>query len=125
MRKRSSFYQICWLFPLLSATLASPPAATASDILPPGFRPLAPGTHALIGGKVIPKPGQILEDGVIIVRDGKIKEVGKGVTPPEDARIWNMRGMVIYAGFIDPYLVLGASNAPAFGGESEPVSSDL
>src|SRR5262249_13527374 len=33
-----------------------------------------------------------------------------------------MRGTVIYAGFIDPYLVLNPSNAPASSAESEPVS---
>src|SRR5262245_47113087 len=83
--------------------------AFASDILPPGFRPLQLGTHALVGAKVIPKPGEALDGGVVIIRDGKIKEVGKGITPPEDARVWDMRGTVVYAGFIDPYLVLNAS----------------
>src|SRR6188508_528357 len=73
----------------------------AADILPPGFRPLPPGTHALIGAKVVAKPGEALDEGVIVIRDGRIKEVGKGIAPPEDARIWDMRGTVIYAGFID------------------------
>jgi imidazolonepropionase-like amidohydrolase len=96
--------------------------AHASEILPPGFRPLPPGTHALVGGKVIAKPGEAVDGAVIVIRDGKIKEVGKGITPPEDARVWDMRGTVIYAGFIDPYLVLNPSNAPASSAESEPVS---
>src|SRR5262249_55494971 len=95
--------------------------APASNILPPGFRPLPPGTHALVGGKVIPKPGEVIDGGGIVIRDGKIKEAGKGIAPPEDARVWDMRGMVVYAGFIDPYLVLNPSNTPASTAESEPV----
>src|SRR3954470_476473 len=74
-------------------------ALRGADILPPGFRPLPLGTHALVGGKVIPKPGETLDGGVIVIRDGRIKEVGKGITPPEDARIWDLHGSVIYAGF--------------------------
>src|ERR1051326_8303129 len=96
---------------------------SASDILPPGFRPLPPGVHALIGGKVIVKPGEALDGGVIIIRDGRIKEVGKGITPPDDARLWDMGGTVIYAGFIDPYVILSSSNAPPSRAESDPVAA--
>jgi imidazolonepropionase-like amidohydrolase len=97
--------------------------ATAADLLPPGFRPRPPGAHALIGGRVVPKPGEVVENGVIIIRDGYIKEVGTGISPPDDARIWDMKGTTIYAGFIDPYLILGASNAPASSADSEPIAT--
>jgi imidazolonepropionase-like amidohydrolase len=96
---------------------------SAADLLPPGYRPLPLGSHALIGGKLITKPGEALDEGVIIIRDGRIQQVGKGIAPPEDARIWDLRGATIYAGFIDPYVVLGSNSAPAFAGESEPVTS--
>src|SRR5262245_47397736 len=86
--------------------------ANASDLLPPGFRPMPPGTHALVGGKIVVKPGQVLERGNIIIRDGFIKAVGADVAAPEDARVWDMKGLTIYAGFIDPYLVTGSTNGP-------------
>src|SRR4051794_6193502 len=107
---------------VIAVTRLASSTSAAAEILPPGFRPLPPGTHALIGGKVIPKPGELLDPGVVVIRDGKIKEVGKGITPPEDARVWDLHGSVIYAGFIDPYVVLSASNSPASTTESEPVS---
>ncbi len=97
--------------------------ATAADLLPPGFRPRPPGGHALVGGKVVPKPGEVLENAVIIIRDGYIKEVGKGIVPPDDARVWDMKGATIYAGFIDPYVIIGASNAPASTADSEPIAN--
>ena len=68
------------------------------------------------------KPGEVLESGTIVIRDGLIKAVGKDAAPPPDARVWDMKGLTIYAGFIDPYLVLSASNAPVSTTESEPVS---
>src|SRR5689334_11016975 len=80
-------------------------SAGAAELLPPGFRPQPLGVHALVGGDIVVKPGQVIQGGTIVLRDGIIKAVGKEVTPPPDARIWDMKGMTIYAGFIDPYLV--------------------
>jgi imidazolonepropionase-like amidohydrolase len=52
-----------------------------------------------------------------------IKAVGKDVTAPADARIWDMKGTTIYAGFIDPYLVVRASNSPVSTSYVEPASA--
>jgi hypothetical protein len=94
---------------------------TAVELLPPGFRPLPLGVHALVGGKVVVRPGEVLDGGTIIIRDGLIKEVGKDVVAPADARVWDMKGMTVYAGFIDAYLVSEGTNPPVSTMESEPV----
>jgi hypothetical protein len=93
----------------------------AAELLPPGFRPLPLGVHALVGGKVVIKPGETLDEGTIIIRDGYIRAVGKEVAPPADARIWDMKGTVVYAGFIEPYFVAASTNAPVSTTDSEPV----
>src|SRR5882762_5999252 len=111
------------VFFCLLAIAASKPAG-AADLLAPGFRPVPLGVHALVGGTVVVKPGETIEGATIILRDGLIKQVGKGVAPPEDARVWDMKGLTIYAGFIDPYLVLGGSNAPVTTTESEPIAAN-
>jgi imidazolonepropionase-like amidohydrolase len=95
----------------------------AADILPPGFRPLPVGTHALVGGKVVVKPGMVIEGGTIVLRDGLIVAVGKEVAIPADARVWDMKGTVIYAGFIDPLLTLGNTNSAVDTSDSEPITS--
>jgi len=107
------------------ALLGTPGVALASEIQPPGFRPAPLGVHALVGGKIVVKPGEVLESGTIILRDGFIKAVGKDVSPPPDARVWDMKGMTIYAGFIDAYLILGPTNAPVSTGEMEPETSGM
>jgi imidazolonepropionase-like amidohydrolase len=81
------------------------------EILPPGNRAIPPGVHALVGGKVVVKPGEVLDSATVLIRDGLIEKVGTNVTVPADARVWDMKGLTIYAGFIDPYLTLG-SNTP-------------
>jgi imidazolonepropionase-like amidohydrolase len=87
--------------------------AANHEILPPGFRPLPVGVHALVGGRVVVKPGETTEDATVVIRDGIIKSVGKEVSVPADARVWDMKGLTIYAGFIDAYMPLAASEPPA------------
>src|SRR5262249_41269963 len=93
-------------------------------IRPPGFRPQPLGVHALVGGKVVTKPGEVIEDATIVIRDGYLQAVGKDVQPPADARVWDMKGLTIYAGFIEPYFTAGSTNAPVSTSDSEPVTSE-
>ncbi len=79
-----------------------------AEILSPGFRPRPLGVHALTGAKVFIKPDEVLEPAIILIRDGLIEKVGKEISIPADARIWEMKGTTIYAGFIDPYLTLSS-----------------
>ena len=94
----------------------------AREILPPGFRPQPVGVHALVGGKVVTKPGETLDGATIVIRDGYIEAVGKDVSFPADARVWDMKGLTIYAGFIESYLPLGQTNQPISTSDTEPVS---
>ncbi len=109
---------------LRSATLLALSIAStfAGDLLPPGFRPLPLGVHALVGGRVVTKPGEVLDNATIVIRDGLIQAVGTNITAPPDARVWNMKGTTIYAGFIEPYLVLNPTNPPISTSDVEPIS---
>jgi hypothetical protein len=107
----------------LLATALPVPLARGSEILPPGFRPKPVGVHALVGGRVVVKPGATLDGATIVIRDGYFEAVGKDVTIPADARAWDVSGLTIYAGFIEPYLPLGQTNQPIATGDSEPVNS--
>ena len=108
----------------IATFLALSSASTlASDLLPPGFRPLPLGVHALVGGRVVTKPGEVLDNATIVIRDGLIQAVGTNVTAPPDARVWDMNGTTIYAGFIEPYLVLNPTNPPISTSDVEPISS--
>ncbi len=100
-----------------------PGSICRAELLPPGFRPVPLGTHALTGGKVVVRPGETLESGTIVIRDGLIKAVGKDVPVPTDARVWDMKGDTIYAGFIEPHLVLDTTNPPVSTSDVVPVST--
>jgi imidazolonepropionase-like amidohydrolase len=93
-----------------------------AEILPPGFRPLPLGTHALIGAKVVVKPGEVLESATIVIRDGLIQSVSTNLAIPADARVWDLQGATIYAGFIEPYFVPDSSAPPVSTSDAFPVN---
>lgn len=79
------------------------------------------GVHALIGGKVITKPGETIDGATIVIRDGIIEAVGKNASVPADARVWDCKGLTIYAGFIESYLPLGQTNQPISTSGTQPI----
>jgi hypothetical protein len=58
-------------------------------------------TFVLKNANIVQKPGQVIQSGMILVKDGLIQEVGKTVTIPADAEVINADSMYVYAGFID------------------------
>lgn len=72
---------------------------------------------------MVVRPGETIEGGTIVIRDGLIQEVGRNISPPSDARVWDLKGATVYAGFIDPYLTLTGTNLPVSTTDVEPVSS--
>jgi len=77
-------------------------AATKTGTAPvDGLRDASPRVQALVGGRIVIAPGQVIESGTVVVRDGVIEAVGAGLTPPADARIWNVAGRTVYAGFLE------------------------
>jgi imidazolonepropionase-like amidohydrolase len=69
----------------------------------------APRMLAIVGAKIYPAPDAApIEDGVVIVRDGKIAEVGRRSTTavPKGARMIDGRGAVLTAGFWNSHIHL-------------------
>jgi imidazolonepropionase-like amidohydrolase len=85
---------------LVFATLAFAAQSVSTAPLE-GLRDATPRVHALTGARVVTAPDNLIEDGTVIIRDGVIEAVGAGLTAPADARIWDVRGRTIYAGFIE------------------------
>lgn len=81
-------------------------AAIASTLPTVGLRDNTPDVHAFVHATIIPEPGEQMDDTTLIIRDGIIQDMGDDVTIPEDARIWNMEGMMVYPGLIEPAYVL-------------------
>lgn len=77
-----------------------------------GLRDNTPGVHAFTNARIVVAPGRVIAKGTLVIRDGVIEAVGDKITPPADARIWNMEGLTLYAGLIDLYSDYGIPKPP-------------
>lgn len=72
---------------------------------------IAAGPVAIKAGTLIPISGPPIENGVILIRDGKIVAVGTDVEIPVEAKVIDASGKVVMPGFIDPHNPAGMSQA--------------
>lgn len=54
---------------------------------------------------------QVIQDGALVIQDGRIVAVGEKVSSPKEAIVYDLRGKHIYAGFIDLYSDYGMPEA--------------
>ncbi len=66
-----------------------------------GLRDRTPQLYALTNARVIPEPGVEWSSGTVIIRDGRIEAAGEKIDIPPDARVMDLQGKTIYAGFIE------------------------
>ena len=71
--------------------------------------PSAAETLFIRGGNIHTMAGSDIAGGSILIRDGKISGVGKGLSPPEGARVIDATGLDIYPGLIDSASEVGLS----------------
>ena len=62
--------------------------------------------HAILGAAVVVAPGATPGVMTILIRDGKIVQVGSDVSVPAGARTYDLSGRTIYPGLFEPYLRL-------------------
>ncbi len=82
-------------------------------------------------GLVKTMAGANIENGQVLIEDGKIKEVGKEVSAPESAEIIDAKGCIVSPGFIDAHCHIGMwEEGIGFEGEDgneavDPVTPQL
>ena len=69
---------------------------------------------AIVGGTVLTMAGETIENGTVVVRDGRIAEVGTGVRPPRGAHVIDAGG-----GYVTPGIFDAHSHISTAGGVNE------
>ncbi|WP_425410958.1 amidohydrolase family protein [Hyphococcus sp.] len=64
-------------------------------------------TVAIMNGTVHPVSGDIIEEGDIIIRDGRIAQVGADLSAPSGATVIDATGKIVTPGLVAPYTSLG------------------
>ncbi|NDE07889.1 MAG: amidohydrolase, partial [Chloroflexi bacterium] len=65
------------------------------------------GWLAVTGARILTMAGDDIPDGVLLIRDGLVVDVGSHVAIPGNATIVDARGQTITPGFIDAHTHLG------------------
>src|SRR5262249_38197827 len=93
-----------------------PPWNTGAALALAGLLAAAAGAPAqeqlaIKGGRIIPVAGPPIDGGVILIRDGKVQSVGKGLAIPSDYRVIDATGKVVLPGFIEAHSSRGMDQA--------------
>src|SRR6202030_4238915 len=73
----------------------------------------APAVYAIKGAKVYTLAGLAIENGTVIIRDGKIAAVGGAIDIPAGAQMIDATGLEVYPGLFDPITQLGLHEVSA------------
>ena len=90
---------------LAALALAFPAAAAIAAPASPQTTPVA-----LVGARVHTAAGPAIENGTIVFQDGVITALGADVSPPGDAEVVDLSGMVIMPGMLDNHSHIGADS---------------
>lgn len=72
----------------------------------------ARGTFAIRNARIVTVTGPDIENGTVVIRDGKIEAVGANVSVPSGAQTIDGRGLSVYPGMIDAGTNMGLVEVP-------------
>lgn len=93
--------------------------AADRDPFPSRYKPTPSGLIALTGATLLTGTGAKIENGTVIIRDGKIEAVGAALPVPAGATVVDATGRYITPGVIDMHSHLGVYASPAVKAHSD------
>src|SRR5215468_7652509 len=92
---------------------------------------MAGGAVAIVGGRVVPITGSDIEQGTVLIENGKIVAVGDSVAVPDGATVVDASGSWVLPGFVEAHGHVGSSEeAEGWAGQdtnelTEPVTAHM
>jgi imidazolonepropionase-like amidohydrolase len=92
---------------------------------------MASGTVAIVGGRVVPINGDPVDDGTVLITDGKVTAVGAGLPVPDGVPVISAHGSWVLPGFIEAHGHVGVhEEAEGWAGSdsnelTEPVTAHV
>ena len=93
---------------LLAACFAFVLSAAAQNMSAPGS-----SVYVIKGAKIFTLAGAPIDNGTLVIRDGKIAAVGANVQIPSDAKVIDATGLEVYPGMFDPVTQIGLEEVSA------------
>ncbi|MTI40669.1 amidohydrolase family protein [Fulvivirga lutimaris] len=76
------------------------------------------GAYAFTNGTIVVDYQNTVQNGTMLIRDGKIEQVGSGISVPAGYTIIDLKGNYVYPSIIDPYTNYGMPKEEGRGGFS-------
>jgi imidazolonepropionase-like amidohydrolase len=70
------------------------------------------GTFAIVGARIVTVSGATIENGTVVIQNGKIAAVGAGIAAPTGAETIDGHGLTVFPGMIDANTTLGMAEIP-------------
>ncbi len=64
-------------------------------------------TYAIRNARIVTVTGPVIENGTVVISNGKIAAVGAGVSVPAGAKVIDAQGLSVYPGMIDADTEIG------------------
>ena len=93
------------IFPVAAIAILSLPERARAQQPPP--------TYAITHAKIVSLASSPIEDGTVVIKDGKIAAVGDSVEVPAGAQVIDGKGLQVYPGLFDPVTQMGLSEIGA------------
>lgn len=96
---------------IILTLLAVVSTALAQTTPEPGIRDKTPTTKVFTNARLVISPSQTIENGTLVVTDGRIVSAGASVAIPAGAALIDLAGKTIYPAFVDPITQYGLPKA--------------
>jgi imidazolonepropionase-like amidohydrolase len=91
----------------------------AANPFPSTYKPLPSRPTAIVGAQVFTGTGALVDNGVVLVKDGKIEAVGPGLAVPAGYEVVDAKGKWVTPGLIDAHSHLGVYPSPSVAAHSD------
>jgi imidazolonepropionase-like amidohydrolase len=82
-------------------------------------------TYAITHAKIFTLAGAPIDDGILVIRDGKIAAVGTNADVPAGAQVIDGKGLQVYPGLFDPVTQIGLSETAAVSATVDTTETGL
>lgn len=93
--------------------------AAAKDPFPSTYRALPGRPTAIVGATVLTGTGTQIDNGTVLIRDGRIEAVAPGAAPPAGYEVVDARGKWVTPGLIETHSHLGVYPSPEVQAHSD------
>src|SRR5207248_8327244 len=90
-----------------------------ADAFPSTYKPMPSHPTAIVGAHVFTGTGQLIDNGVVLVKDGRVEAVGPGLAVPAGYEKVDGAGKWVTPGLIDAHSHLGVYASPSVWANSD------